>query len=75
MILLTERERQQLREATIGISRQDFDKYPPSEKRAHWNRLDKVIESIMLTHPEAFTVQAIFDLQDKIKNKESYGRY
>jgi len=75
MILLTERERQQLRQATIGISRQDFDKYPPSEKRAHWNRLDKLIESIMLTHPEAFTARAIFELQDKIKNKESYGRY
>ena len=71
MILLTERERQQLREVTIGLSRQDFDKYPPSEKRAHWNRLDQVIQSIMFTHPEAFTDKAIKDLKTKL----SYTRY
>jgi len=68
MILLTEKERQQLREVTKGLSRQDFDKYPPSEKRAHWARLDNVIQSIMYTHPEAFTEKALLDLKSRINH-------
>jgi hypothetical protein len=75
MILLTEKERQQLREAALNMSRQQFDKFTPSEKRAHWNNLDRVIQSIMLTHPEAFTEKAIEDLKETLQNKESYARY
>lgn len=75
MILLTEKERQQLREASLNASRQQFDKYTPSEKRAHWDHLDRVIQSIMLTHPEAFTVQAIKDLHEDLQNKYTYARY
>ena len=74
MILLTEKERQQLREASLNVSRQQFDKYSPSEKRTHWNRLDRTIQSIMLTHPEAFTDQAMKDLKEDLKNKHSYAR-
>jgi len=75
MILLTAKERQQLREVALNASRQVFDKYSPSEKRAHWNRLDRVIESIMLNHPEAFTVEAIDGLKEKLHNQVTYARY
>jgi len=75
MILLTEKERQQLREVSLNASRQVFDKYSPSEKRAHWTRLDRVIQSIMLTHPEAFTEKAIEDLKETLQNRELYARY
>jgi hypothetical protein len=75
MILLTEKERQQLRESALHMSRQEFDKFTPSDKRAHWNHLDKVIQSIMLTHPEAFTDQAIKELKQDLKNKNSYARH
>ena len=74
MILLTEKERQQLRDVALNGPRQQFDKYPPSEKRAHWNRLDRTIQSIMLTHPEAFTDQAMKDLKEDLKNKYTYAR-
>jgi len=75
MILLTAKERQQLREVALNASRQVFDKYTPSEKRSHWNRLDKVIESIMLTHPEAFTDDALEGLKEKLYNQATYARY
>jgi hypothetical protein len=75
MILLTPKERQQLREASLNVSRQQFDKYSPSEKRAHWDHLDRVIQSIMLTHPEAFTDQAIEELKEDLKNKHAYARH
>ena len=75
MILLTAKERQQLREAALHISRQEFDKFTPTEKRAHWKHLDQVIQSIMLTHPEAFTIQAILELKEDLRNKEAYARY
>ena len=71
MILLTERERQQLREATKGMSPKQWEKIPASEKRAQWERLDRVIQSIMFTHPEAFTEKAIKDMKTKL----AYTRY
>ena len=66
MILLTERERQQLREATRGMSNKQWEKIPPSEKRAQWSRLDQVIQSIMFTHPEAFREEALKDMRIKL---------
>lgn len=75
MILLTAKERQQLREVALNLSRQAFDKFTPSEKRAHWNRLDTVIASIMTTHPEAFNDSAIKDMEEKMNNKQSYARF
>jgi hypothetical protein len=71
MILLTERERQKLKEATRGMSAKQWEKIPPSEKRAQWSKLDQVIQSIMFTHPEAFTEKAVKDMRTKM----SYNRY
>jgi len=75
MILLTQKERQLLREASSNISQHAFLRLTPSERRAYWNTLDRAIQSIMMTHPEAFTVKAVKDMQEKMKNKESYARY
>jgi len=75
MILLTEKERQLLKEASSNISQHAFQRVSPSERREYWNTLDRAIHSIMLTHPEAFTDKAIQDMNDKIKNKQTYARY
>jgi len=75
MILLTQKERQLLKESSSQLSLHAFVRLQPSEKRDHWNTLDRTIHSLMLTHPEAFTDKAIRDMNDKIKNKQTYARY
>ena len=75
MILLTERERQLLKESASNISVHAFQRLVPHQRRAYWETLDRAIQSIMMTRPEAFTVKAVKDMQEKMKNKESYARY
>ena len=75
MILLTERERQLLKESASNISVHAFQRLMPHERRAYWETLDRAIHSIMMTHPEAFNQNAINDMHDKMKNKQAYAMY
>jgi hypothetical protein len=75
MILLTERERQLLKESSSNISVHAFQRLTPSERRKYWETLDRAIHSVMLTHPEAFNPKAVADMHEKMRNKQSYARY
>ena len=75
MILLTERERQLLREASSNMSQHAMLRLSPSIRREKYAILDRAIQSIMLNHPEAFTDKAIEELKEDIKNKQSYSRH
>lgn len=75
MILLTEKERQLLKESASNISMHALQRLEPHQRRAYWEVLDRTIQSIMMTHPEAFNPQAVADMHEKIKNKQSYTRY
>jgi hypothetical protein len=75
MILLTEKERQLLKESSSNISVHAFQRLVPHQRRAYWETLDRAIHSIMMTHPEAFNEKAIKDMHEKMKNKQSYARY
>lgn len=74
MILLTEKERQLLKESASNISMHAFQRLEPHQRRAYWEVLDRTIQSIMMTHPEAFTAKAVADLQEKQKNSIAYNR-
>ena len=75
MILLTEKERQLLKESSSNISVHAFQRLQPHERRAYWETLDRAIHSIMVTHPEAFNEEAINYMHEKMKNKQAYARY
>jgi len=75
MILLTERERQLLKESASNISVHAFQRLVPHQRRAYWETLDRAIHSIMVTHPEAFNEDAVNDMNDKMKNKQAYARH
>jgi hypothetical protein len=75
MILLTEKERQLLKESSSNISVHAFQRLTPSERRKYWETLDRAIHSVMLTHPEAFNSKAVADMHEKMRNKQSYARY
>ena len=75
MILLTQKERQILKEAASNISPHAFQRLEPYQRRAYWETLDRAIHSIMLTHPEAFNLKAIRDMDEKMKNRKAYTRY
>jgi len=75
MILLTEKERQLLKESASNISVHAFQRLVPHQRRAYWETLDRAIHSIMMTHPEAFNEKAITDMHEKMKNKQAYARY
>jgi len=75
MILLTQKERQLLKESASNISIHAFQMLMPSERRKYWETLDRAIHSVMLTHPEAFNEKAVKDMHEKMKNKQSYARY
>lgn len=74
MILLTQKERQLLKESASNISIHAFQRLTPSERRKYWETLDRAILSIMQMHPEAFNAAAIKEMEDKMKNKHSYAR-
>ncbi len=74
MILLTEKERQLLKESASNISVHAFQRLQPHERRAYWETLDRAIHSIMVTHPEAFNEEAINYMHEKMKNKHAYAR-
>ena len=75
MILLTEKERQLLKESASNISVHAFQRLVPQQRRAYWETLDRAIHSIMMTHPEAFNAKAVADMHEKMKNKQAYSRY
>ena len=75
MILLTEKERQLLKESASNISVHAFQRLQPHERRAYWETLDRAIHSIMVTHPEAFNQEAINYMHEKMKNKHAYARH
>lgn len=75
MILLTEKERQLLKESASNMSQHAFQRLEPHERRTYWETLDRAIHSVMLTHPEAFTPKAVADMNEKMKNKQAYARY
>jgi hypothetical protein len=75
MILLTEKERQLLKESASNISAHAFQRLEPHERRSYWETLDRAIHSVMLTHPEAFTTKAVNDMNEKMRNKQAYARY
>ena len=75
MILLTEKERQLLKESASNISVHAFQRLQPHERRAYWETLDRAIHSIMVTHPEAFNEEAINYMHEKMKNKHAYARH
>jgi len=75
MILLTEKERQLLKESASNISMHAFQRLEPHQRRAYWETLDRAIHSIMMTHPEAFKAKAVADMNEKMKNKQAYARY
>ena len=75
MILLTQKERQLLKESSSNISVHAFQRLVPHQRRAYWETLDRAIHSIMMTHPEAFNEKAIKDMHEKMKNKQAYARY
>ncbi len=74
MILLTDKERQLLKESASNISVHAFQRLQPHERRAYWETLDRAIHSIMVTHPEAFNEEAINYMHEKMKNKHAYAR-
>ena len=74
MILLTDKERQLLKESASNISVHAFQRLQPHERRAYWETLDRAIHSIMVTHPEAFNKEAINYMHEKMKNKHAYAR-
>lgn len=74
MILLTEKERQLLKESASNISVHAFQRLVPHQRRAYWETLDRAILSIMQMHPEAFNATAVKEMEDKMKNKHSYAR-
>jgi hypothetical protein len=74
MTLLTEKERQLLKESASNMSAHAFQRLKPYERREYWNTLDRAILSIMQLHPDAFNAEAIKDMEDKLKNKQSYAR-
>ena len=75
MILLTEKERQLLKEAASNISPHAFQRVTPSERRQYWETLDRAIHSIMVTHPEAFNPKAVKDMDEKMRNRAAYQRW
>ena len=75
MILLTQKERQILKEAASNISPHAFQRLEPYQRRQYWETLDRAIHSIMLTHPEAFNLKAIRDMDEKMKNRKAYTSY
>jgi hypothetical protein len=75
MILLTEKERQLLKESASNMSAHAFQRLEPHERRSYWETLDRAIHSVMLTHPEAFTTKAVNDMNEKMRNKQAYARY
>jgi hypothetical protein len=75
MILLTEKERQLLRESSSGVSSWALTRLKPSEKKERWETLDRAIHSIMVTHPEAFNVNAIRDMHEKERLSKAYNRH
>ena len=75
MILLTEKERQLLKESASNISPYAFQRLTPSERRDYWNILDRTIHSLMLTHPNAFTKRAVEEMDKKMRDRQSYSRY
>ena len=75
MILLTEKERQLLKESASNMSAHAFQRLEPHERRSYWETLDRAIHSVMLTHPEAFTQKAVNDMNEKMRNKQAYARY
>jgi len=75
MILLTEKERQLLKESASNMSQHAFQRLEPHERRSYWETLDRAIHSVMLTHPEAFTTKAVNDMNEKMRNKQAYARY
>jgi len=74
MILLTDKERQLLKESASNISVHAFQRLQPHQRRAYWETLDRAIHSIMVTHPEAFNEEAINYMHEKMKNKHAYAR-
>ena len=75
MILLTEKERQLLKESASNISAHAFQRLTPSERREYWYILDKTIHSLMLTHPSAFTERAVKEMDKKMRDRQSYSRW
>jgi len=73
MILLTDKERQLLKESASNISVHAFQRLQPHERRAYWETLDRAIHSIMVTHPEAFNEEAINYMHEKMKNNRAYA--
>jgi hypothetical protein len=75
MILLTEKERQLLRESSSGVSPWALTRLKPSEKKERWAALDRCIQSIMVTHPEAFNEQSVNDMLEKERLSKAYNRH
>jgi hypothetical protein len=62
MILLTERERQQL-----------IDAYHAQKTGKAYKAVEDTIDSLMALHPEAFTTEALNYRQEKLKNQVKYA--
>lgn len=75
MILLTQKERQLLKESASNISIHAFQRLTPSQRRERWEILDRAIHAVMIMHPEAFKQRAISEMEIKMRNKQSYSRY
>ena len=58
-------QRELLRQASSGLSGQEWDKLPPAEKREYMTKLNKVIDWLVEINPYAFGVSTI---------KQHFGR-
>ena len=63
MILLTERERQQL-----------IDAYHAQRTGKAWRAVEDTVDSLMCIHPEAFTQEALKGREEKLRNIVRYSR-
>jgi hypothetical protein len=74
MILLTEKERQMLRQASSGLTGTDFARLPQSSRQQHLDDINAVIDTLFKTHPEAFLVRAVNQWKERQRNREAYSR-
>ena len=74
MILLTDKERQMLRQASSGLTGTEFSRLPHGSREQHLDDINAVIDVLFSTHPEAFINRAVNQWKERQRNREAYAR-
>lgn len=74
MVLLTEKERQMLRQASSGLTGVEFARLPHTSRSQYTDDLKEVVNALFKNHPEAFIVRAVNQWKEKQRNYQTFNR-